>query len=125
MSYDWKNKTILIAEDSEMNFILIKKNLELSGVSILWAKDGLEMLESVKNQKNIDLILMDISMPKMDGYTASKTLREQGFSVPIIAQSAFSIEEEKEKVLEAGCDDFISKPIDKEELLEKIDLLIQ
>jgi len=124
MSYDWKNKTILIAEDSEMNFILIKKNLEISGASILWAKDGEELIESIKNQDNIDLVLMDISMPKMDGYTASKTLRNQGYSVPIIAQSAFSVEEEKEKVIEAGCNDFISKPIDKKELLEKIDSLI-
>jgi len=124
MGYNWKNKTILIAEDSEMNFILIKKNLEVSGASILWAKDGEEMIESVKNQDKIDLVLMDISMPKMDGYTASKMLRNQGFLVPIIAQSAFSVEEEKEKVIEAGCNDFISKPINKEELLEKIDSLI-
>jgi two-component system, cell cycle response regulator DivK len=124
MDYNWKNKTILIAEDSEMNFILIKKSLEVSGAKILWAKDGEELIESVKKSNSIDLILMDISMPKMDGYTASKTLRNEGFEVPIIAQSAFSIEEEKDKIADAGCNDFISKPINKEELLEKIDSLI-
>ncbi len=124
MSYNWKNKTILIAEDSEMNFILIKKSLEVSGAEILWAKNGEELVESVKKGNGIDLILMDISMPKMDGYAASKALRNEGYNVPIIAQSAFSAEEEKDKIIEAGCNDFIAKPINKEELLEKIDSLI-
>lgn len=124
MSYNWENKTILIAEDSEMNFMLIKKSLEVSGANIIWAKDGKEMIESVENGPQVDLILMDISMPKMDGYTASKTLRDAGYSMPIIAQSAFTIEDEKEKIKEAGCDDFISKPINKEVLLDKIDSLI-
>ncbi|NJO89097.1 MAG: response regulator [Chloroflexia bacterium] len=87
-------------------------------------KNGEEMVESIKKGNSIDLILMDISMPKMDGYTASKTLREEGYNIPIIAQSAFSVEEEKDKIIEAGCNDFISKPINKEELLEKIDSLI-
>ena len=124
MDYNWKDKTIMIAEDSEMNFIIIKKSLEVSGAEILWAKDGEELIESVKEGNSIDLILMDISMPKMDGYTASKALRNDGYQMPIIAQSAFSIDEEKDKVIDAGCNDFISKPINKEELFEKIDSLI-
>ena len=121
MQYNWHNKKILIAEDSEMNFILLKKNLENSGAIILWAKDGLEMVNSVENQKDIDLILMDISMPKMDGYAATKFIRKAGILTPIIAQSAFIQEDEKEKVIEAGCNDFIQKPIDKEILFAKID----
>lgn len=124
MSYNWKDKTILIAEDSEMNFMLIKKSLELSGATIVWVKNGEEMLESVENGQQVDLILMDISMPKMDGYAASKNLRDAGYSMPIIAQSAFAIEDEKEKILASGCDDFISKPIKKEVLLDKIESLI-
>jgi two-component system cell cycle response regulator DivK len=124
MIYNWKDKTILIAEDSEMNFILIKKSLEASGAKILWAKNGEELIESVKMGNGIDLILMDISMPKMNGYVASKTLRNEGYDIPIIAQSAFSVEEEKDNIIEAGCNDFISKPINKEELLEKINSLI-
>ena len=115
MGYNWKNKKILVAEDSEMNFILLKKNLELSGASILWAKNGIELVDSVMNHKDIDLVLMDISMPKMDGYTATRKLREAGCVVPIIAQSAFTVDSEKDKVIEAGCNDFISKPIDRQE----------
>lgn len=125
MDYNWKNKKILIAEDSEMNFILIQKSLEVSGAEILWAKDGVELVEMVKKQKNLGLILMDISMPKMDGYEAARTIREQGSTIPIIAQSAFTVEEEEDRVLESGCNDFITKPIDKQELFKKIDALIQ
>jgi len=121
MQYNWQNKRILIAEDSEINFILLKKNLETSGATIIWAKDGLEILHSLENQKDIDLILMDISMPKMDGYTATKRIREAGIQTPIIAQSAFSSDHEKDKVIEAGCNDFIQKPFDKEILFAKID----
>jgi len=125
MNYNWKDKKILVAEDSEMNFILIKKSLELSGAEILWAKDGEELIKSVEKQSDINLILMDISMPKMDGFTATKAIRETGNNTPIIAQSAFSMDLEKDKILEAGCNDFISKPINKEELLNKINSLIQ
>ncbi|MDF1546685.1 MAG: response regulator, partial [Bacteroidales bacterium] len=110
MNYNWKNKTILVAEDSEMNFILLKKSLESSGAEIIWAKDGEELMKSVESQKDISIILMDISMPKMDGFTATKALRKAGFSTPIIAQSAFLLDIEKDKIIEAGCNDFIAKP---------------
>jgi len=125
MDYKWQNKKILIAEDSEMNFILLKKNLENSGAVIIWAKDGLEMIHSIEIQKDIDLILMDIRMPKMDGYTATKLIREAGIFTPIIAQSAFTMDDEKEKAIKAGCNDFIEKPVNKEILFAKIDLFIQ
>jgi len=121
MDYNWQNKRILIAEDSEMNFILLKKTLESSGAIILWAKDGLEILQSIENQIVIDLILMDISMPKMDGYTAAKKIREAGNLVPILAQSAFTFDDEKEKIIEAGCNDYIQKPVNKEVLFAKIE----
>ncbi len=121
MQYNWQNKKILIAEDSEMNFILLKKNLENSGAIILWAKNGLEMVQSIENRRDVDLILMDISMPKMDGFSATKLLRKAGIQIPIIAQSAFIMDEDKAKIIEAGCNDFIEKPFDKEVLLAKID----
>jgi CheY-like chemotaxis protein len=124
MQYNWQNKKILIAEDSEMNFILLKKNLENSGATILWARDGLEMLDSIKNDLDIDLILMDISMPKMDGYTATKRIREIGIKTPIIAQSAFIFDEEKINIINAGCNDYIEKPINKDLLFSKIDVFL-
>lgn len=125
MQYNWQNKIILIAEDSEMNFILLKKNLESSGAVILWAKNGLELVQTLENKKDIDIILMDISMPKMDGYSATKLIREAGIKTPIIAQSAFIMDEDKDKIIEAGCNDFIEKPFDKEVLLAKIDSYIK
>ena len=124
MQYNWQNKTILIAEDSEMNFILLKKNLENTGATILWACDGQEMLNTIKNQNDIDLILMDISMPKIDGYSAAKKVREFGIKTPIIAQSAFIFDEEKTNIIEAGCNDFIEKPINKDLLFSKIDVFL-
>lgn len=124
MQYNWHNKKILIAEDSEMNFILLKKNLENSGATILWAQDGMEMLNIIKNQSDIDLILMDISMPRMDGYSATKKIREIGIKTPIIAQSAFIFDEEKTNIIDAGCNDFIEKPINKDLLFSKIDFFL-
>ncbi|MFN8254260.1 MAG: response regulator [Bacteroidales bacterium] len=124
MEYSWPNKKILIAEDSEMNFILLKKNLENSGAAIIWARDGLEMLNSVLTLTDIDLILMDINMPRMDGYTVTRKIRQAGINTPIIAQSAFLLEDEKDKILEVGCNDFLEKPINKDQLLEKIDFFL-
>jgi len=125
MQYNWQNKIILIAEDSEMNFILLKKNLESSGAVILWAKNGIELVQIIENKRDIDIILMDISMPKMDGYSATKIIREAGIKTPIIAQSAFIMDEDKDKIIEAGCNDFIEKPFNKEVLFAKIDSYIK
>jgi CheY-like chemotaxis protein len=125
MEHSWKGKKFLVADDSELNFILLKKNLESSGASILWAKDGLQLIDMIENQNDIDLILLDISMPKIDGLTATKMLREAGFKTPIIAQSSFISETEIDLVFEAGCDNYIIKPFQKHDLLAKIDALLQ
>jgi CheY-like chemotaxis protein len=125
MEDDWKNRTFIIAEDSEINYILIKKNLETSGAKILWAKNGLELIELLEKEKSIDMILLDLSMPKLDGYDATKKIREAGIGIPIIAQSAFIMDEEIDKVFEVGCDDYITKPIQKDELFAKIEALLQ
>lgn len=120
MEYNWKNKTILVAEDMEMNFILLKKSLERTNVTILRARNGSEMVDMVKANHNIDLVLLDMGMPVMDGYEATRTVRSEGSNIPIIAQTAFSLENEKDKVLEAGCDDFVEKPINTAILFNKI-----
>ena len=125
MEQTWKGKKILIAEDSEINFILLKKNLESSGASILWAKDGQQMVDIVESQDDIDLVLLDISMPKIDGFTATKMLRSAGYKTPIIVQSSFISNDEIDLVFEAGCNDYISKPFLKDELISKISALLQ
>lgn len=111
--------TILIAEDEEVNFmvleILLLDKIKLPCV-IIRANNGLEAVEISKNNLDIELVLMDIKMPKMDGHEATKKIKEFRPDLPIIAQTAYSSPEEREKAFLAGCDDFISKPISKESL---------
>ena len=125
MEYNWKNKVILIAEDMEMNFVLLKKTLQQTEANIIRAKNGKEMLDIVKSDRHVDIVLLDMGMPVMDGYEATKLLRSEGFDVPIIAQTAFALDNEKERVLQAGCNDYVEKPIKKEVLFEKINKLIR
>ncbi len=120
MILNLKNKTIIIAEDEDMNFILINKMLEQTKVSVIRANDGEQIVDLIKNNQDVDMILMDISMPKLNGYDATRNIRELGFKMPIIAQTALSLNYEKDKVIEAGCNDFIEKPILKENLFKII-----
>lgn len=118
--YDFSNKTIIIAEDAQVNYILLEKILEKTHVKILWAKNGKECIDLFLLNKNISLILMDIQMPEMDGFEATKKILEIDSSVPIIAQTAFSYSEEKKRILSLGCIDYVSKPIEKNILLKKM-----
>jgi signal transduction histidine kinase len=119
-SYNWKNKLILVAEDEHTNYKFIEKALQKTNISLLWAKNGLETLELIKKNKNIDLVLMDIRMPLMDGYEATKKIKEINKDIPIIAQTAFALKDEKEQIIKAGCNDYISKPFAIHELLSLI-----
>ena len=114
------NKTVLIAEDDETSYLFLETILTREGISCIWVKDGLEAVEYCQKSNRIDLILMDINMPKMNGYEATKQIKEIQPELPIIAQTAFAIEGDKEKILASGCDDYISKPINKANLFEKI-----
>ena len=112
-SFDWSEKTILIAEDDEFNFIVLEEYLKISKINIIHAKDGLEAVELFKRYKNkIDLILMDIQMPKLDGYSSAKEILKIDKKANIISQTAFAMSDEKDKSLEIGCIDYITKPID-------------
>jgi CheY-like chemotaxis protein len=115
-----KSKTLLIAEDEEINFILLKALLSSLNLNILRAKNGLEAVEFCKSNGPLDLILMDIRMPVMDGCEATKQIRGFMPNLPIIAQTAFTTEAEKSKAFESGCNDFINKPIKKEILLDLV-----
>ncbi len=117
--YYWRNKCILIVEDIETNHMLIDRILRKTKAKILWAMDGEKAVELCKKNEDIDLVLMDIRLPKMNGYDATKTIREFRPELPIIAQTAYVMYEEKDKVLEVGCNDLVTKPIIPEVLLEK------
>jgi len=115
--------TILIAEDEAINFlfleILLKKQIDL-GCAIILAKNRAEAVEICKKNDDINLVLMDLKMPVMDGFEAVKLIKEIRPKLPIVAQTAFSSIEDKEKVFAAGFNDFLSKPINKEALLDVI-----
>lgn len=109
---------ILIAEDDETSKFFLTALTKSICKEVTYAKTGLEAIDICKKKKNIDLILMDIKMPEMDGYEASRKIREFNKSVIIIAQTAYALEGDREKAIEAGCNDYISKPIPKDKLFE-------
>jgi CheY-like chemotaxis protein/two-component sensor histidine kinase len=118
--YNWKDKIFMVAEDVESNFELVKELLEKTAAKILWVKDGQEAIDIAQDNGNIDLILMDISMPKLDGLSAAVAIKKFRKDLPIVAVTAFAKTEEKEKFLNSGCDDYIAKPIAEEELMDAI-----
>jgi len=111
---------ILIAEDDEVSEILIDIAVKAIGKEILKVSTGVMAVETCRNNPDIDLVLMDIRMPEMSGYEATKQIRQFNTNVIILAQTAFGLSGDREKALEAGCNDYISKPIMKDELLSLI-----
>jgi PAS domain S-box-containing protein len=121
--YFWKDKVILIAEDDELNFEYIKVLLEPTEAKLVRAKDGSQVIKICSNL-NFDLILMDIRLPVLNGIQATKQLREMGIHTPIIAQTAFAMDDDEKRCLSAGCNCYISKPISKDKLFNLINQLI-
>jgi PAS domain S-box-containing protein len=119
-TYNWENKRILIAEDEELNWLFIREMLRKTGSEILRAKNGIEAV-SVTKKVSPDMILMDIKMPEMDGIEATKKIRNFNKEVPIIAQTAFVMAEEKEESMRVGCNHFVTKPLDRTIVMEIID----
>jgi signal transduction histidine kinase len=117
---NWVKKTILIVEDELFNYNYFQEVLSSTNVQILHAWDGKEAVEFVKKLSNISLVLMDIKMPVMDGYTATRLIKELRPQLPVIAQTAFAFSEDRKKALNAGCDNYFSKPIKKEAFIDVI-----
>ena len=120
-----RNATVLIAEDEEFNFQLIEAFLKGRGFTLLKARNGREAIETCKSHPEVSIILMDIKMPDIDGLNALIEIRKFNPKVPVIAQTAYALEQEKQQFLAKGFNDYISKPIKRETLLEKIQNLIQ
>jgi signal transduction histidine kinase len=117
---DLSDKQILIVEDDETNYFLLELFLTKTKANLMWAKNGLEALEIVKNNSNIDLVLMDLKMPVMNGIEATKLIRQIKPTQLIIAQTAFAYKDEKDEFLKCGFDGYIEKPIILDKLLEII-----
>jgi signal transduction histidine kinase len=117
--------TILIAEDDNINFLLFQKIMKAKNYKIIRAQNGQEAVAICLSNPNIDLVLMDIKMPVMDGFEALEKIQPIRPDLPIIAQTAFSTNEDKEKILKVGFKDCITKPINREKLFEMIDPIFQ
>ena len=118
--FNWKGKLILVVEDDDVNFKFIETILLENQAQVLRANNGLQAVELYQSINKIDLILMDIKMPEMDGFDATRKIRSVNRQIPIIAQTAFALEEDREKCLQAGCDEHVTKPIDIKDLMLKI-----
>ena len=115
-----EGKVILVAEDEDMNVAYMQEVLAETKATILWARNGQEAVDAMKAHPEIDLVLMDIKMPVMNGYDATAKIREFNKDVIIIAQTAYALTGEKEKTIAAGCNYYITKPIEINVLLNTL-----
>jgi hypothetical protein len=112
-----KNLKVLIVEDDEFAIAYLSIILKENAKEILIAKTGIEAIEICRDNPDIDIVLMDIKIPEINGYDATRQIREFNNEVFIVAQTAFAQLGDREKAIEVGCDDYISKPINKKRLL--------
>ncbi len=117
----YNGKTILIAEDEEINYLYFKQILKHTSANLIWVKTGLEAVDTARYNPDISLILMDCKMPVMDGYAATKEIKTFRPQLPIIAQTAFAMSDEQDISIQAGSDAYISKPIRIKELFTILD----
>jgi len=114
---DWSGKTCLLVDDNKDILLYLNRVLSDTHIKTISARSGIEALEIVKSTPGIDLVLLDMQMPEMNGIEATKELRKIRKDIPIIAQTAFIFEDDKDIILEAGCDACLIKPIRKDHLL--------
>ncbi len=119
-----KNKRILIVEDDPVSSEFLHEVLADKVLELIFTDSGEESVNICKKDQGIDLVLMDIRLPGISGYDAINKIKSIRNDLPLIAQTAYALEKDKEKIMVSGCDDYISKPIDIKELLEKITRLI-
>jgi signal transduction histidine kinase/CheY-like chemotaxis protein len=113
---NWENKSILIADDEEDNLIYLKRLLQKTKANLFYVENGLEAVEFVKNN-HVDLILMDIKMPVMNGLEATRIIKEMNKNIPIIALTAFALENNEKITIDTGCDAYLSKPLEKTDII--------
>ena len=118
---DTGSKTILIAEDDNINFLLLKKILELKNYTVLRARNGQEAVNMCREDLMIDVVFMDIKMPVLGGFEAFETVKNYRPELPVIAQTAYSSSEDREKIINSGFAAYITKPLDKTKIFEILD----
>ncbi|HSH53209.1 MAG TPA: response regulator [Bacteroidales bacterium] len=118
--YVWPGKTILIVEDDQISYELLTRFLKNSLVNFVHAENGEQAVELCQNKHYIDLVLMDIQLPIMDGLETTRQIKQTNPDLPVIAQTANVMDEDRRNIIDAGCNDYIAKPINKYDLFEKI-----
>ena len=118
MNYNWRNHTILIVEDDIFSAKLLKYYLVKTEINVIWVNDGIQAIESCANHKDIDIVIMDIELPSLNGIEATLEIKKIRKDLPIIALTG--IISFREKCMNAGCIDFISKPSTENILLNKL-----
>ncbi|MFW6101387.1 MAG: PAS domain S-box protein, partial [Bacteroidota bacterium] len=119
------NITLLVAEDDKTSFTLLEEMVRERNIHCIPAGNGREALDKVKNNPEIDLVLMDIKMPLMDGYQATSEIKKVKPEIPVIALTAFASKPDREKALNAGCDEYLAKPVKSSELIKLIDHFVK
>jgi two-component system, cell cycle response regulator DivK len=117
MEYNFLGKTILIAEDEKVTRYFFEKALKKTRANLFFVNDGFEAVELVRENSEIDLVLMDIRLPRMDGLEATAKIKELIPELPVIIQTAYAMQSTQEEAIKCGCDNFITKPIKIETLL--------
>ena len=120
-NYSWNSKNILVVEDDESSAFLLGTFLKETGASISFTTDGNEAVDFVRQHPETDLVLMDILLPNKDGFTATREIKSFARDVVIIAQTAYAFSMDHREALMAGCDAYLSKPLNMSLLLDKID----
>lgn len=118
--YNWNGKKILIAEDITSNYNFLRLLLKRSQIELVWVENGKDAVEKIRSGEKFDLLLLDINLPLMNGYEVAQTLKKEHPELPIIAQTAYALEGDREKAIQAGCDDYVPKPIVISTLLRKM-----
>jgi CheY-like chemotaxis protein len=121
---NWEDRLILIAEDDVINFNLLSIMLRPTRIKVIWAKNGLEAVNYFKENSNIDIILMDIQMPVLDGNEAANQIREMDMKVPIVVISAYTSVDVRQRAKEVGTNEFINKPVQSTLLIDVIEKYI-
>ena len=120
-TYKWKSKNILVVEDDESSAYLLGTFLKETGASISFTSDGNEAVDYVRKHPETDLILMDIHLPEKDGFTATREIKSFARDVVVIAQTAYAFSMDHQEAQRAGCDDYLTKPLNMSLLLDKMD----
>ena len=116
MLRNWEDIVVVIAEDEQINYLFLKAVLKPTRAKIIWTKTGRETI-NICNSEKVDIVLMDIKMPDLNGLEATIEIKKAFPNLPIIAQTAYAMEEDEVASIEAGCNDYISKPIRPDNLL--------